>query len=1837
MTTAWRRWAGHDARTLIEYVQRRRQGEHTRGTPADLLGTAMPAPGVGPPLDRARALYEAFAALGVQYADEPTTSDPGRQTVRPPDQVLSRPRHGTCLDLAVAFAGACLDAGLHPLIVVLAGARPGDPAHALVAVWLDGNWSNRAHRDYRGDEEDPDWNTLPPDFTDLLAEDETSGGAFAAVDITGVAARADALDPRRRVRQTWDQSVAYGAQLLREAAEDRWTVTLDVGLGYGHIEPHPLPHRPTTDVLAPPYLPVPQDEGADSGPLRLLWARHDAIRFHPRDELDFLRDWFQAPDPLGPRTRIALLHGVGGAGKTRLAAELAHQLAGSNWYAGFLVRDPDPQDRAWLSEVESPLLVVVDYVEDRKSADVINVLRTLRHRTAPTCLLLTARTVSGWWEEEIAVALKEDGHPYVLHDSALAARHPRQTGVYRAALRSFGGSEAAALGHQPPPDPNSGRWTTLDLVMLAWLDAQPGSAGKTPESEEKLYERILDHELGYWVRAYQSQIGKPSQRTKAVLREAGACLSLVAPTAERLDHSLSAIGELAKDAGRRDQIAALFADLLPSTPEDGTLAVRPDPLGSHLAASVFGADHALLRDCLRAADERERLNACVSVSRFSRADGGSAATDIAHAALRAVPDLWSPALGVAATQGGVFIRALERLATAQDTPLPLAELAATVPTGHSTLRGLALIATESSKPDDYADPSEAARMARAVWLNNLSVRQSDTGDHTAALASNIEAVELYRTLADEDPATFLTYLAGALNNLSNRQSESGDSAAALASGVEGVRIRRALARDNPGSFLPELASSLNNLAIQQSSTGDRTGALASITEAVRIRRALAEEVPEVFRADLASSLNNLAIQQSETGDRAAALASSTEAVQLYRTLTEKNAAAFLFNLAGSLNNLANQQSDTGDRRAALRSISEAVRLYRTLADESPAAFLPALASSLNNLSNQQSNTGDRPAALRSITEAVEHYRGLTRANPAYRSHLASSLNNLSVQESNAGQFTAALASITEAVGIRRTLADENPAAAGPDLAGSLNNLANRQSETGDLTSALASSIEAVTRYRALAEDNPAAFRPDLASALNNLSIQQGNTGLRRAALASSTAAVRIYRALAEDNPAAFRPDLAGSLNNLAVQQSSTGDHEAALATTTEAVLIRRVLAEENPEAFLPELGSSLNNLAVQRSNIGDRAAALAASAESVRIYRALAHRNSVFRVELAGSLNNLAAQQGDVRDFTAALAAGTEAVQLYRALAGDNPVLLPDLSASLNNLSIQQSHTGDIEGALASSAEAVRLYRSLVPDHPVFRADLAGSLNNLSIQQSNSEDHEAALASITEAVGIRRALAADTVFLPDLAGSLNSLSNRQSNVGDHEAALVSVTEAVRLYRTLSRGNRVFLPRLGGALNNLAIQQTRAAARPAALASSAEAVRIFRTLADEDPTAFLPELISALTTLYLHGTDAGHVAEALRLSEAAVAGLPTGSQAELLVLRARWRLSLEDHAGAAADLRTAVERAAATTEPAWAGRSRRAVRGLVAALGQDATRRHMPALADPDLPRWAKDGLPDEATDLFNDWLAQTGPMDQIAFIRRRHQLLTTPETLDALGLARSLYPESHGLVHLATVLRLAAEQGLEPILEELRTTHARMTLIGEWLATRTWQDDLEFLTRHPELTADPRVRYLLGQQAVDDPTSHQHLAILQLAELLPVPDVYDAVTDPATAHDTAVAFIEEGRPEALHPLLAASPALTSMPFTGAYLLAVHLLFDATPHPSPDSATDPDPGHRVRTPAELMARAAQQASEVQRGAGAARLRRLAQRRPEQAPALLELADLLGTAPPQTPAEADPDRG
>ncbi|NUV63157.1 hypothetical protein, partial [Streptomyces sp. CAI-85] len=414
-----------------------------------------------------------------------------------------------------------------------------------------------------------------------------------------------------------------------------------------------------------------------------------------------------------------------------------------------------------------------------------------------------------------------------------------------------------------------------------------------------------------------------------------------------------------------------------------------------------------------------------------------------------------------------------------------------------------------------------------------------------------------------------------------------------------------------------------------------------------------------------------------------------------------------------------------------------------------------------------------------------------------------------------------------------------------------------------------------------------------------------------------------------------------------------------------------------------------------------------------------------------------------------------------------------------------------------------------------------------------------------------------------------------------------------------------------------------------------AVQTYRTLTQTNPTAFLPNLAGALNNLSNHQSNTGDHDAAMRTYDQAISELPSGPQAELLVSRARWRHLHDDHPGAVADLLSAAQRADTVTEATEAGRSRRAVRDLTEELSRHELARQSLESALPTLPAWAKDELPPETIDRFNGWLSTRSWPEQETYIQQTYPVLTTSEGRAALDLTRALYPEATGLSDLAAVLDAAHERGIDQVLEELREDNTRSDLVEEWLATSTWPEDLEFLSRHPRLRDDPRVRELLTAHG-DDPASRQHLAILQLTDILPAPEVYDAITDPATAVDTAMEFVEQGQPDALRPLFLASPALTKLPFVTPYLFAVHTVFSAPP-PAESPRSEAAPDADAPSAADLIEQAAAGGSEVQRGAGAARLRRLAQRHPDHAATLLQLATDLTAAASAPQSETASDAG
>ena len=141
---------------------------------------------------------------------------------------------------------------------------------------------------------------------------------------------------------------------------------------------------------------------------------------------------------------VRLLHERGGAGKTRLAMEVALRLGAKGWRAGFFDRTASGAPAEALQRLcdgGEPLLVIVDYAETRREELVPLLRHARRGRTPRLRVLLLARAAAEWWERlpqadadvQELVGAYGDAYPLPLLTDEVGARRA----LFDAAARRF--------------------------------------------------------------------------------------------------------------------------------------------------------------------------------------------------------------------------------------------------------------------------------------------------------------------------------------------------------------------------------------------------------------------------------------------------------------------------------------------------------------------------------------------------------------------------------------------------------------------------------------------------------------------------------------------------------------------------------------------------------------------------------------------------------------------------------------------------------------------------------------------------------------------------------------------------------------------------------------------------------------------------------------------------------------------------------------------------------------------------------------------------------------------------------------------------------------------------------------------------------------------------------------------------------------------------------------------------------------------------------------------------------------------------------------------------------
>jgi hypothetical protein len=1013
-------------------------------------------------------------------------------------------------------------------------------------------------------------------------------------------------------------------------------------------------------------------------PSRMLNASRAVVPFTGRD--DELTDLRRCRDD-DRRLAVLWLHGPGGQGKTRLAAQLAAESATAGWKIVAAFHGPDAdrpapgsQDMDLTGAVG--LLMIIDYADRWLLANLTWLLKnTLLHQEGvPTRILMLARTQDGL----SALSAIMDRYQAGLASRflpGLAADSGEREGMFRVARDSFaaiyGLPDAVSLEPLMPLDDQEFE-LTLAVHMAALVVVDAVVTGDRPRAGvEGLTAYLLNREILHWSRLYAGDVagtrgGAGQFRTPpVVMNRAVFTASLIGAVPRPV--GVAALTSLGLPSP--ETVLAEHARCYPSTAVGLDVVLEPlypDRLAEDFLALTLDGHSADYQPQPWGGETVGLLLTRPGDRSQPRAWTPRAITFLASAAQRwphvgtgylyplLAADPW---LGVAA--GGAALTALSEIA---DPDLAVLEaINDRLPERDINLDvGMAALTRRLAEHQLAAAPDDGARAD--VYLH-LGFRYSQAGLVPDALAATQTAVGICRRLAETGSADSGRRLAMALSNLGSNLSRAGRWEEAVVADEEAVAIRRRIVAANPAiavrpstlrrgiSDQENFADALANLAVNYGHLGRPLDAVAALEAAAYVLRVLRRADRDVVEPSLARVLGQLANQMAAAGRPDDAIATGREAVAIYRRLADAKPTAYEHQLAGALTNLSITLDDPDQAREAMEAAEEAVGLLRRLVKANPGALSGDLGKTLNQYGSVLLQVGRAEEAWTAREEAVTAYRKLAAADPAaYEVSLALTLSNMTSELLYLDRPADALARSAEAVEILHRHAGSFYALR--PLANALFNMGLNLTIMGRTTQAQTSFLEASGLYQRLAATAPTDAKPDPLSRiviysehLTRYSEHLTREGRQKDALSVARSTVTLYQGLAAADPM-YEPALARAQYHLGYGLLIRHRLADAQGPLLEAARLLRQL----PAADLADrdyLARSLTALGIAIATAGRPAEALEPATEGVECYRMLAQADRVrYGPSLAAGLDVLGSRLEQLGHDAAASAARAEAASI---------------------------------------------------------------------------------------------------------------------------------------------------------------------------------------------------------------------------------------------------------------------------------------------------------------------------------------------------------------------------------------------------------------------------------------------------------------------------------------------------------------------------------------------------------------------------------------------------------------
>lgn len=332
-------------------------------------------------------------------------------------------------------------------------------------------------------------------------------------------------------------------------------------------------------------------------PGALLRADVSKVPFQPSLEFDHLMAWC-IKDNFTSSVRLVV--GPGGQGKTRLARALVEVMKSRGWEALFIAPDAPIAELRILAEVQSSVLVVVDYAEWRQEQHLAEIVKSLEQADQVGRLLLLART-AGEWREALArtsTLLSAVVEAPVIRlppvDPTVSSRREvwqQAVNAFAVVLPSVPGYEGAdwikALSSLRPPNLNEARFDRFLEIHVHALTSLLQAGQPIASTDTDVVDILIRHESRYWTQlARTSGVGLGAITQKRVVAAATAWSAVDRNEAYSVLRSTPGTDELPRD--ERFTVAGWISNLYADDVGRRYWSrVQPDLIAEHIVGQVL--------------------------------------------------------------------------------------------------------------------------------------------------------------------------------------------------------------------------------------------------------------------------------------------------------------------------------------------------------------------------------------------------------------------------------------------------------------------------------------------------------------------------------------------------------------------------------------------------------------------------------------------------------------------------------------------------------------------------------------------------------------------------------------------------------------------------------------------------------------------------------------------------------------------------------------------------------------------------------------------------------------------------------------------------------------------------------------------------------------------------------------------------------------------------------------------------------------------------------------------------------------------------------------------------